>query len=247
MTVVEICVEDAVGAYLAAEAGASRAELCADLSVGGLSPSIPTVRDAIARLLRTGRTDFSLQLMVRPRAGDFVYSAGERTACENTVRDYLDEFNDSSVPIGFVFGAITEGAVDECAVSQIRELTRGYELTYHRAFDELDDPFAGLETLIALGVDRVLTSGGPGPCDVETIGRYLERSDGRIQILACGGLRSDSVARVAAALPGAQLHMRAPVVRGNTSVIAHHSTGLSTTDPREVRAIISALSADRRY
>lgn len=242
MTVVEICVEDAIGAYIAAEAGASRAELCADLSVGGLSPSIQTVHDAIARVLETGRTDFALQLMVRPRAGDFAYATDELAACNRIIQGYLEQFADSPVPIGFVFGAIADAAVDEVAVARVREQTRGYELTYHRAFDELTDPMAGLETLINLGVDRILTSGGPGPCDVVTVRRYLEQAKGRIQILACGGLRSGSVGQMAAALPGAQLHMRAPA--GGVSAIATpEGTGLSTTDPDEVRAIVAALSA----
>lgn len=242
MTVVEICVEDATGAYTAAEAGASRAELCADLSVGGLSPSIQTVHEAITRVLETGRTDFSLQLMVRPRAGDFVYTAEELAACDEIIQGYLEQFADSPVPIGFVFGAIVGGVVDEVAVARVREQTQGYELTYHRAFDELDDPAAGLEILVDLGVDRILTSGGRGACKVASVRRYLEQAKGRIQILACGGLRSKSVGRVAEALPRAQLHMRAPTTGGFISITTAEGTGLSTTDPAEVRAIVAALS-----
>lgn len=242
MTVVEICVEDATGAYIAAEAGASRAELCADLSVGGLSPSIETVHDAIAFVSATQTDTFSLQLMVRPRAGDFVYTAGELVACEEIIQRYLERFADSPVPIGFVFGAIADGAVDDVAVARVREQTRGYELTFHRAFDELSDPAAGLETLVELGVDRILTSGSPGPCDVTTVCRYFEQARGRIQILACGGLRSDSVGQVAEALPGVQLHMRAPATGGLSTIATREGTGLSTTDPDEVRAIVAALS-----
>lgn len=188
--IVEIAVDTLRDAVAAAQAGADRIELCSALDQDGLTPSIKTLR----RLKQATRVPVAC--MVRPRAGDFRYSAEE----VHRMAEVIDALVDAGAE-GLVFGAInSEGVLDVDACRILLGRCRGRESVFHRAFDRAPDLPAALETLIDLGFTRVLTSGGaaraadePG---VSMIRRLNQQAAGRITILPGGGVRADNAARL---------------------------------------------------
>jgi copper homeostasis protein len=182
---IELAVESLAGAQAAAAGGADRLELAPDLAAGGLTPS----GELTSRVL--DGVDLTIFAMVRPRAGDFNYSASEVAAmCET-----IERLRALGVH-GVVAGALTDARqVDQRATATLVSAAAGLPFTFHRAFDRAVDQLAGLEQLIDLGVTRVLTSGG-APTALEGSARLralVEQSAGRIAILAGGGVRESNV------------------------------------------------------
>lgn len=185
---------------LAAEAaGANRAELCAALLVGGLTPSAGAIEAALAR------ARLPIVCMVRPRAGGFCYSAGE-----------IDEMHRDIVACrragaaGAVFGVLTTAAdVDLEACRRLVEAAGPMETVFHRAFDLVADQDGALDALVGLGLTRVLTSGGR-PTALEgaaVIRRLRGRAAGRIEILPGGGVRAGNAAEILAETGATSLHL----------------------------------------
>jgi copper homeostasis protein len=194
----EMSVETLDAAIAAARGGADRIELCEDLSVGGVTPSPGLIREARAEI------SIPIFVMIRPRGGDFCYSAAEfaqmkkETALAKAAR--VD---------GLVLGILTrEGRVDVQRTKELVELAAPLPVTFHRAFDELADLAQGLEDVIAAGATRVLTSGGK-PTALEgsaEIGHLLEQAQERIVVLAGGGIRPYNLSRIARAARAAEFH-----------------------------------------
>jgi len=194
----EVCVESLDGALAAEQGGAHRIELCSRLDVGGLTP------DAALRERVLSSVSIPVHLMIRPRAGDFVYDAAEF----ETMRTQLSEARDSGAA-GVVFGLLgANGRIDCERTAALIDLARPRAVTFHRAFDELVDPLAGLDTLIELGVERVLTSGGAStaPEGADMLRRLVERAAGRIVVMAGGGVRAHNAARLLAESGVPELH-----------------------------------------
>jgi copper homeostasis protein CutC len=150
----EIAVQDAAGARVAAQGGADRVELCAALAgTGGLTPSAGMVAAVSAALRGSG---VGVHVLVRPRAGGFTFSADELDIQLRDVRAVLDAGAD-----GVVVGALdTSGEVDVAALDALVAAAGGAEITFHRAIDQLADPVRAMTALARAGVHRVLTSGG---------------------------------------------------------------------------------------
>src|SRR5690348_7558857 len=151
---VEICVDSAPGAVAAEHGGADRVELCDNLLEGGTTPSAGCIKVARRRL------KIGLQVIIRPRGGDFLYSEDELEVMREDIRMAKDLGAD-----GVVIGCLTpEGDIDRGRTEELIKLARPLNVTFHRAFDMCCDANQGLERLIALGVDRVLTSGQEASC-----------------------------------------------------------------------------------
>ena len=145
----EICVDSVAGVRAAKAAGADRVELCADLIEGGVTPSRGMIRQA--------RTipGIGLNVMIRPRGGDFLFDDDEFAAMRSDIETAKAECAD-----GVVIGLLTAaGEVDAARTRELMSLARPLSVTFHRAFDMTANPYEALETLIGLGVDRLLTSG----------------------------------------------------------------------------------------
>ncbi|KAI8465368.1 MAG: copper homeostasis protein CutC [Monoraphidium minutum] len=186
---VEICVDSVQGCVAAAAAGAQRVELCASLVEGGVTPSHGTIK--LARRALCGGT--KLIVLVRPRGGDFCYSQSELEVMLEDVRACAALGAD-----GVVSGCLTaKGDVDEpgtrLLLAEARRL--GLDFTFHRAFDLSRDLSDALEQLAALGVPRVLTSGGRATAleGAEAIAGLVRQSEGRVSVLAGGGVRAANV------------------------------------------------------
>lgn len=197
---VEACV-DTVASALAAEAGgAGRIELCANLVEGGTTPSAGTI--ALAR----ERLGIPLFVLVRPRGGDFLHDADEVAVMRRDVEVARGLGAD-----GVVVGALTpDGEVDAPTVRALVDAARPMRVTFHRAFDAARDPAEALEALVALGVDRVLTSGGAPSAreGAAALWALVGRAAGRLAVLAGGGLTAANVAAVVAASGVREVHVR---------------------------------------
>ena len=230
---------NSVASALAAEAGgAARVELCSALEVGGLTPSYATIATTLERL------HIPVHVLIRPRAGDFVFDDLE---CEVMRHDI--ETCKALGCAGVVLGALTaDGDVDALRCRALVEVAHGMSVTFHRAFDYTRDPFAALETVIALGCDRLLTSGQAADAlaGAPLIRDLIERSQGRITIMPGGGVTAHNIAAVAQATGARELHASAKIRVPSRMRHAQPTLGdmLATdwqTDTAEVRARVDAL------
>jgi copper homeostasis protein len=147
---IEVCLEDAISAIAAQQGGADRIEFCADLFEGGTTPSLG------AFLTAKTHANIPMNVMIRPRGGDFCYSDLE---FETMLKDV--EIFKARGANAIVFGILTpEGEIDARRSAEIIRAARPLPVTFHRAFDMTKNLPRSLETLIDLGVERVLTSGG---------------------------------------------------------------------------------------
>ncbi|TWV43462.1 copper homeostasis protein CutC [Streptomyces misionensis] len=213
----EIAVTSPAGARAARDHGADRVELCTGLELGGLTPSAASV-EAVAA------TGLPAHALVRCRPGDFVYDAEEIALMAAEVRSVV-----ASGAAGVVVGALTaEGALDTGAVTRLadaardaaRDRGRPVEITLHRAIDQSADPVAVAASLPALGITRVLSSGGAATAaaGLATLAAMTAAAPG-VQVMAGGGVRTaDIPALVAAGVAAVHLSAktRAEPRRGGT-------------------------------
>lgn len=198
------CVEAEAG-------GADRIELCAAMVLGGLTPSLGTMREARAS------TRLPIVCMLRPRAGGFAYSSRELEAMRHDAAAALSHGLD-----GIVFGVLRPSGeidVDRCADLVRMARAAGRETVFHRAFDVVPDPFQALETLIGLGVTRILTSGRQATAlaGAGLIRELVARAAGRIQILPGGSIRDTTVAELLRATGVRAVHLAPYASRPDTS------------------------------
>jgi len=198
---IEICVDSPEGVIAARDGQANRVELCDNLFEGGTTPSIGAMK--MAR--RVG--GIALHVIIRPRGGDFLYSVVEF----DTMRTDIEAARTSRVD-GVVIGLLTaDGNIDKERTAELVTLARPMSVTFHRAFDVCRDPFAALEDLIEIGVDRVLTSGQQADAvsGAETIRQLVEAAGDRILVMACGGLDETNVADVISKTGVSEVHFTA--------------------------------------
>lgn len=194
--ILEIVAQSVDDALAAERAGADRLELVSALSLGGLTPSLGTLEETIARC------KLPVVAMLRPRSGGFGYSEGELSAMERDGERFL-----AAGAQGLVFGVLDERGLDERANARLARI--GGDAVFHRAFDALPDPIEAMERLIDLGFRRILTSGGRGtaPEGVDTIRGLVERAAGRIEILPGGGVRPENAAEIVRRTGVTQVHL----------------------------------------
>ncbi|RPJ75931.1 MAG: copper homeostasis protein CutC [Acidobacteria bacterium] len=242
----EICVDSAEAAVAAQEGGGHRVELCSDLLEGGLTPSHGTIETA------RGRLRIPIMSMVRPRGGDFCYSDIE---FEVMRRDLLAA--KALGADGIVLGLLRpDGTVDADRTRELIELARPLPVTFHRAFDMTRDPFEALDTLIALGVDRLLTSGQePSVLEgLDLIVELVKRAAGRIIIMPGGGITARNVAKIAAASGARELHFASLELREGRMQYRNQRVfmggtlrppeyGLEVTPPEAVARVIAAAGS----
>ena len=242
--VLEIAVQDVRGARIAEQAGADRIELCSALGpTGGLTPSCGMIRLCAEAAPRLG-----VHVLVRPRGGDFVYDDDDKAAQLADIRPAL-EARASGVVVG---GLAPDGSIDTEFAKRLMETVReesanlgiaDVDVTFHRAFDVVDDRRESLESLISLGFTRILTSGGAAnaPAGVPALAELVEQAAGRIQIMAGGGLKPADFAHVAASGVDA-LHLSAKtMVRSAGGPGGGGDAMIERTDERIVAAAVDAV------
>ena len=241
---IEICVDSVEGAMAAERGGADRVELCDNLLEGGTTPSAGCIKLARARL-RIG-----LQVIIRPRGGDFLYTATEFEVMKEDIRTAKALGAD-----GVVVGCLTSaGDIDAGRTRDLIDLARPMNVTFHRAFDMCRDPRRGLEDLVELGIDRVLTSGQEATCleGQELLAELQRKAAGRIIILPGGGLTPRNIRRIVDATGVTEVHLsaRTSVDSGMTfrnnrcfmgGTLRPLEFNWKVTDETSVRSVVEAL------
>ena len=179
----EIACFDAESAIVAWKAGADRIELCQDRDEGGTSPSLASV--TLARQVAV-----PIFVMIRPRGGDFVYTAADFEQMKKDI-DAFKPFAD-----GFVFGLLTaDGQVDVPRMSELVRRAAPLPCTFHRAFDEANDLSRALEDAVSTGCQAILSSGGKhdAQAGISMLESLVRQAGDRIQILPGGGVRAKNI------------------------------------------------------
>ena len=235
----EICVESVAGCRTATAGGAHRIELCANLAQGGTTPTLGTMRAARAA------TELPIVALIRPRAGDFVFDEDEREAMAVDI-----EAARSAGLDGLALGCLTAaGTIDRESTAALVQKARPLPVTFHRAFDLVGDRKAALLTLIDLGIERLLTSGGAStaPNGRIELDRLARQADGRIEIIAAGGVRAENAEPL---LAGAQLSLHSSCSRPRTGAAVGElgpagqaELGALATELEAVRALAALLAS----
>ena len=194
----ESCCTDVEQIRRAQEADARRIELCENLAVGGVTPSAELLKAAISV------ATVPVNVLVRPRGGDFVFSAAE---ADTMLRDI--ELCREAGAAAVVIGALdSRGDVDMPLMRRLCDAASGMSVTFHRAFDVCADPLAAFEDVLALGCDRLLTSGHESDAFKGRffIAELVERAAGRIIVMPGCGVRRSNIARIAADTGAVEFH-----------------------------------------
>ena len=185
MIQVEVCIDSVASALNAEQGGADRVELCDNLFEGGTTPSAGCI-EVVRQYIKIG-----LQVIIRPRGGDFLYDDFEFETMKKDIQLAKDRGAD-----GVVIGILTpQGEVDRDRTQALVQLAQPMNVTFHRAFDMTADPFRAMNDLIELGVDRILTSGQRSTAweGVGLIRKLVEQAAGRISIVPGGGINEDNI------------------------------------------------------
>lgn len=197
----EICVDSVEGVKAARDAGAARVELCASLIEGGITPSRGMIR--AARSVQ----GIKLHVIIRPRGGDFLFSDAEFDVMAADIETAKAEGAD-----GVVIGQLTaDGVINVPRTRELMAIARPMAVTFHRAFDMTPDPITALETLIELGVERVLTSGQEASVleGLPLIAELVSQARDRIIVMPGGGITQRNVERIVSAAKPKEIHFAA--------------------------------------
>ena len=209
----------------ARRAGAARVELCERLEVGGVTPGVVNIKETVEMC------GLPVNVLVRPREGDFVYDSEETQQMLETINK-CKSLNVN----GIVVGALTpDGDIDIPLMQRLMEAAAPLEVTFHRAFDESRNPQKSLEDIIGLGCKRLLTSGQK---ETAVSGRILikeliDQADGRIVIMPGAGIMPINIYQLISATGANEYH-------GS----AHGPSG--KTDSSVVRRIVNALEEKKK-
>ena len=242
---IEACVNSVESAIETQIGGAHRVERCDNLHDGGTTPSLGAVEAAREKL------DIDVSVMIRPRGGDFLYSDLELEIMKADV-----EAAKTAGADGVVFGVLeADGAVNVEQSRQLVELAGPMKTTFHRAFDMCADPFAALESLVDLGVDRILTSGQRPSAmkGADLIGRLVEVACDRIIVMPGVGIDLRNIAKLIEMTGASEYHVLAEralssgMVFRNPDVFMGSDPALPeferpVCDREAIRAIVEAVS-----
>lgn len=221
MNILEVCAGDIQSVRNAAAGGAARVELCSGLSEGGLTPSEGVIRAAMQV------PGIKVNVLIRPRQGDFLYSEDEVEIMLSDIR----RCRGLGVN-GVVIGALTTNGDVDCEVcARLIEAACGLSITFHRAFDLVRDPMQALEDVVRLGCDRILTSGcAPSAIEgAETLRQLQQQANGRIVILAGGGVNPGNAREIIERSGVRELHASARSLV--QSAMKYRSEGISMGMP----------------
>lgn len=220
MIIVEAAVETLGDARRAVEEGAGRLELCGNLAVGGVTPSLELLQEVRSAV------PVPIMVMIRPRGGDFTYSAIE---LQQMLRE-IGEVRDGGAD-GVVFGPLMRDMhIDEMQLTLLLRAAGPMQTVFHRAIDSVRDVPWAVEVLADRGVTRVLTSGGVSSAEagIPVIRTMVEHLGKRIELLPGGGVRAGNALRILRETKVRQLHVGYPrnTAAGRISEVVRQVVGL---------------------
>lgn len=217
--VFEVCIDSLASAKAAQQGGAQRVELCDNLVEGGTTPSYGMVKSVC------DNTEVDVMVLIRPRGGDFLYTAEELAIMKADIEHF------KHLPIkGFVFGLLKEdGEVDIENTQKLVDLARPFQVAYHRAFDMAKAPLETLETLIELGVDRILTSGQQPNAFAgrELLKELNAKAAGRITIMPGGGINENNIQELIQSTEVSEFHASAKMSISSKMKFQNHAVSMS--------------------
>lgn len=181
----EICANSFESSLNAQQAGANRIELCVELGVGGITPSFGMVEQVLAHVT------IPVFVLIRPRSGHFCYTNSELTLMQSDIKTYK-----SMGCHGFVSGVLNhDHTVNISAVNYLIDACGSLPFTFHRAFDWTPDPIKALDSLISLGVNRLLTSGQVASAldGLDSLIKFKSYSENRLIIMPGGGVTTENI------------------------------------------------------
>lgn len=224
MILLEVCCGNLDSVKAAVEGGAQRVELCSRLDLDGLTPLWEELREA-----RSLFPELKIHALIRPREGDFCYSAEEVARMSADIETALALGAD-----GIVIGALDEkGNVDQDVIRELLAVAEPWApaLTFHRAFDVCRNPFDALETIQGMGFHRILTSGqAPSAQEGTDMLRELQKR-AQLIILPGGGINASNTRRILELSGCSELHASASTLQPD---------GRKVTDAKKVAAILAA-------
>jgi copper homeostasis protein len=231
---IEVCVDSVESAIAAQQGGAQRVELCDNLLEGGTTPSAGTI--ALARK----HLSIGLHVMIRPRGGDFCYNQIEF----DTLRHDIEAAKLLGAD-GVVIGLLKpNGTIDRARTQALVDFARPCSVTFHRAFDMTRNPYEALETLIKLGVERVLTSGQEASVveGMDLITALVQRAGKRIIVMPGGGIRPRNVHKIVAVTGVHEIHVTGFAPQESRMVFRNTRVFMGGTfrPPEYSRAVTSA-------
>ena len=242
---VEICANSVASCLEAQKGGAYRVELCAGIPEGGTTPSYGEI------LMARDLLNIKLNIIIRPRGGDFLYSDVEH----QTMLHDIEMAKKLGVD-GVVFGCLTaDGEIDMQRNKELVHAAKGMNVTFHRAFDMCKDPIKSLEQIISLGCDTLLTS-GQQPTAIEGVTllkKLVDKANGRITIMPGSGVNEDNIATITQQSGASVFHFSAretkesgmkyrnPDLKMGGTVVSIDEFAQNITDAEKVRRTISKL------
>lgn len=202
--ILEACVDSVKSALIAASAGANRLELCANLIIGGTTPSL-----ALYEEIRK-ECDVRTHILIRPRFGDFCYSEQE----VNIMEREIELFRNAGAQ-GVVIGILTpDGNLNKEHMKRLIDKAGDMHVTLHRAFDMCADPFRTYQDAVELGVKTILTSGQKQSAieGMDLLKQLISLSQGNIEILMGAGISADAIEVLQKETGNRSYHMSGKVV-----------------------------------
>lgn len=202
---IEVCVDNIESLLTAQQSGADRIELCSALALGGLTANAGFVQKSL------DLATIPLYAIIRPRAGDFVYSEQEVDIMVSDIK-----FMTLLGIQGVVIGALTpEGDIDEVALKRLMSASRDIGVTFHRAFDLCNDPKKTLEILIDAGCERILTSGQQATAEqgCDLIKDLVAQAGNRMSIMPGAGVSPQNAAKIISLTQVSELHLSGKTTR----------------------------------
>lgn len=194
----EACVENFSEAIAAFKRGATRIELCENLTVGGTTPSYGTIKRCSEKL------NIPVFPIIRPRGGDFVYADDEFEIMKADIK----VCKELGMP-GVVLGILTpENKIDVEKTTELIRLARPMQVTFHKAFDDAVDTIQALEDIITCGADRILTSGTKATAEEgkEILKKIINKANGRIKIVVAGKVTTENLQELSQQIPSDEFH-----------------------------------------
>ncbi|MEG1634295.1 MAG: copper homeostasis protein CutC [Rikenellaceae bacterium] len=234
--VIEICANSVQSCIEAEKGGASRVELCAAIPEGGTTPSYGEI------LMARKSIDINLNVIIRPRSGDFLYSPLEVEVMKHDIATCKALGVD-----GVVFGMLTsDGNVDSDLCRELLAQCGGMAVTFHRAFDVCRNPMIAIEEIIALGFSRILTSGQAATAyeGRSMISDLVKKADNRIIIMPGCGINEDNINIIKEETSASEFHLSAR--HRVSSQMQYHKDGVSMGGIVNVEEFaVNQTSADR--
>jgi copper homeostasis protein len=201
--ILEICCFNFQSALIAQKAGAHRIELCADSGEGGTTPSAGFIKSVRKKL------DIPVFPIIRPRGGDFLYSRDEFEIMQLDVA-LCKQTGCDGIATGML---LKNGKIDKESCSRLVNLAYSMEVSFHRAFDQVSDPFDAMEEIIDAGCGRILTSGQQPTATAgeALIKELIKKAQDRICIMPGSGLRASNILELARVTSASEFHTSARI------------------------------------